>query len=88
MIYLYDNDGNDMCCELPDKAYDYLKELYENSSYAAQFDGNYAIVDYAWAEEILMPLMKAESERIDASTERKPAESEATAASEPKVICP
>lgn len=88
MIYLYDNDGNDMCCELPDNAYDYLKELYENSSYAAQFDGNYAIVDYAWAEEILMPLMKAESEKSDASAERKPAEPEATAASEPKVICP
>ena len=88
MIYLYDNDGNDMCCELPDNAYDYLKELYENSCYAVQFDGNYAIVDYAWAEEILMPLMKAESERIDASAERKPAELEATAASEPRVICP
>lgn len=88
MIYLYDHDGNDMCCELPEKAYDYLKELYENSPFAARFDGNYAIVDYAWAEEILMLLMKVESESIDASAERKPAEPAATAASESKVICP
>ena len=88
LIYLYDYTGNEQCCELPANAYDYLKELYENSPYAVQFDGNYAIVDYAWAEEILMPLMKAGSERIDASAERKPAEPEATEVSEPKVICP
>lgn len=88
MIYLYDNDDNDMCCELPDKAYDYLKDLYYNSPYAPQFDGNYAIVDYAWAEEILTPLMKAESERIDAAVEEKPAEPETVVESQPRIICP
>jgi len=88
MIYLYDDDGKEMCCELPDKAYDYLKDLYYNSPYAAQFDGNYAIVDYAWAEEILMPLMQAESERIDAVADEEPVEPETVEEPTHKVICP
>ena len=87
MIHLYDNDGNDMCCELSDKVYDYLKELYENSPYAAQFDDNYAIVDYTWAEQILIPMMKAEAERNNTATEGKPADPEAIGASESKIIC-
>ena len=69
MIYLYDNDGNDICCELPDKAYDYLKELYEGSHYAAQFDNNYPIVDYDWAETILTPLLEAEANNLSAEEE-------------------
>lgn len=88
MIYLYDDDGKEMCCELPDKAYDYLKDLYYNSPYAAEFDGNYAIVDYAWAEEILMPLMQAESERIDAVADEEPVEPETVEEPTHKVICP
>lgn len=88
LIYLYDYAGNEQCCELPANAYDYLKELYENSSYAAQFDGNYAIVDYAWAEEILIPLMQVESERVDGVAEEKPAEPETVTESKPRIICP
>lgn len=45
-IYFYDPDGNHQCCDLPQKVYDYLSELYFSSTYVAQFDGNYAIVDY------------------------------------------
>lgn len=86
MIFLYDNDDNEMCCELPKKAYEYLKELYYNSQYAAQFDDNYAIVDYAWAEEILTPLLQAESDRIDAANET--GEPEAVEPIPEKVICP
>lgn len=86
MIFLYDNDDNEMCCELPEKAYEYLKELYYNSQYAAQFDDNYAIVDYAWAEEILTPLLQAESDRIDAANET--GEPEAVEPISEKVICP
>ncbi len=69
MIYLYDNDGNDIGCELPDKAYDYLKELYDGSHYAAQFDDNYPIVDYDWAEKILTPLLEAEANNLSAEEE-------------------
>ena len=89
MIHLYDNDGNDVSCELPSKAYDYLNDLYYKSAYAKQFDGNYPIVDYAWAEEILMHLMNAESERINSETvtsETPSNENAAVAAA--KLICP
>ena len=69
MIYLYDTDGNDICCELPDKAYDYLKELYEGSHYATQFDNNYPIVDYDWVENILTPLLEAEANNLSVEEE-------------------
>ena len=69
MIYLYDTNGDDICCELPNKAYDYLKELYEGSHYAAQFDNNYPIVDYDWAENILTPLLEAEANNLSAEEE-------------------
>ena len=69
MIYLYDTNGDDICCELPDKAYDYLKELYEGSHYAAQFDNNYPIVDYDWAEKILTPLLEAEANNLSVEEE-------------------
>lgn len=88
LIYLFDHDGNEMCCELPDKVYDCFKELYENSPYAAQFDSNYAIVDYAWAEEILLPLMKAGIKKSDAATEEETAEPQTVVEPKEKVICP
>lgn len=69
MIYLYDTNGDDICCELPDKAYDYLKELYEDSHYAAQFDNNYPIVDYDWAENILTPLLEAKENNLSVEEE-------------------
>ena len=69
MIYLYDNDGNNICCELHDKAYEYLKGLYNGSLYAAQFDDNYPIVDYDWAENIFIPLLEAEVNNLPAEEE-------------------
>lgn len=62
LIYLYDNDGNNFHCELPDNAYDYLKDLYYDSRYAAQFDDNYPIVDYEWAKNIFDPLLESEAD--------------------------
>lgn len=88
MIYLFGNDGKEMCCELPDKLYHVLQEAYENSPYAAQFNGDYAIVDYAWAEAILLPLMKAKTEGVDATTEKKASEPKTVVAPKTKVICP
>lgn len=69
MIYLYDTNGDDICCELPDKAYDYLNELYDGSHYATQFDNNYPIVDYNWAENILTPLLEAEANNLSVEEE-------------------
>ena len=40
-----------------------------NSDYAKNFDDNYAIVDYEWAEQILMPLIQGEAEALDADKE-------------------
>ena len=68
-IFLYDNEGEELTCELPDKAYEYLNDLYFNSDYAKSFDDNYAIVDYEWAEQILMPLIQREAEALDADKE-------------------
>lgn len=68
-IFLYDNEGEELTCELPDKAYDYLNDLYFNSDYAKSFDDNYAIVDYEWAEQILMPLIEGEAGALDADKE-------------------
>ena len=88
LIYLFDHDGNEMCCELPDKVYDCFKELYENSPYAAQFDSNYAIVDYAWAEEILLPLMKAGAEKDDVAEDEKTSKPQTVVEPKANVICP
>ena len=89
MIYLYDTNGDDICCELPDKAYDYLKELYEGSHYVAQFDNNYPIVDYDWAENILTPLLEAEANNL--SMEEEIDEEEEPVTNTPttdKKVCP
>lgn len=79
LIYFYDHENNNMCCELPDKAYDYLKEMYYDSHYAAEFDSNYAIVDYEWAEQILNPLLKGTG---DASASNEDGEDNAEPANE------
>ncbi|MBQ7320918.1 MAG: hypothetical protein IJW99_02355 [Clostridia bacterium] len=68
-IFLYDNEGEELTCELPDNAYDYLNDLYFNNNYAKNFDNNYAIVDYAWAEQILMPLIEGEAEALEEDKE-------------------
>lgn len=58
LIYFYDHDNNNMCCEMPDEVYNYLKELYYGSHHVSAFDENYAIVDYEWAEAILNSLLE------------------------------
>ena len=85
MIYLYDHDNDEMCCELPSQAYEHLGERYFNSPYAEQFDSNYAIVDYAWAEEILAALLQAEHSRIDTAEESSDTGTDEPASA--KVIC-
>ena len=74
LIYLYDNENDELCCELPEKAYDYLKNLFYGSHYATQFDDNYPIVDYDWAENILTPLLEAEASNLSAEEEIDKAE--------------
>lgn len=69
MIYLYDTNGHNICCELPDEVYDYLKELYGGSHYAAEFDNNYPIVDYDWAENILTPMLEAAANNLSVEEE-------------------
>lgn len=70
-LYFYDPDRNHQCCDLPQKVYDYLSELYFNSAYATQFDGNYAIVDYAWAKSILFSLIDTVSAVPPETTEHE-----------------
>lgn len=69
LIYIYDEDGNNVLCELPEKAYDYLRDLYYGSHYATQLDDNYPIVDYEWAENIIPSLINAESEQSSSNEE-------------------
>lgn len=53
LVYLCDNDNNVQCCELSEKAYDYLKELYDASDYAAQFEENYPIVSCVYTRNMI-----------------------------------
>ncbi len=64
LIYLYDNENDELCCELPEKAYDYLKNLFYGSHYASQIDDNYPIIDYKWAESVLISLIEAEADNL------------------------
>lgn len=63
IIYIYDMDNNFKRCDLPEDVYSHLQELYYSSSFFEKFDNAYAIVDYAWAEEIMISLMDAEEKR-------------------------
>ena len=65
IIHFYDNNGNSQCWEVNEETYTYIRDLYLNSEYAALFNKNYAIVDYKWAEDILIPLMKQEASKIE-----------------------
>lgn len=59
-VCLYDQAGNEHRCELTDRDYASMERSYRTSPEAAEFDGHYAVVDYAWAEAILRPFMKTE----------------------------
>lgn len=88
IIYIYDEDGDFLCSDLSDKAYDYIKDLYLKSDYATKFNNNYAIVDYAWAEEILIPLMESEAKRLSAPAAEEPEVKKTDSTPTGKLICP
>lgn len=88
IIYIYDENGDNLCSDLSDKTYDFIKDLYLSSNFAKQFDNNYAIVDYDWAEHILIPLMEAEAKRQTAAEKEIPPEKAENNTSTPQVICP
>ena len=88
IIYIYDEDGDFLCSDLSDKAYDYIKDLYLKSDYATKFNNNYAIVDYAWAEEILIPLMESEAKRLSAPAVEDPEVKKTDSTPTGKLICP
>ena len=67
-IFLYDTTGKELMCELPDKAYDYLSELYFNSPFATQFEDRFAIVDNEWAETVFHPLINGAAEKLERGT--------------------
>ena len=88
-IFLYDKEGKETFCELPPESYDYLKDLYYSSPAAAQFDPNFPIVDYAWAEGILLPLLEAEVNRINAKSATAQIEPQKNSvSSKDKLFCP
>ena len=66
-FYIYDKDNHEICCELQDKIYDYLKNIYYNSRFAKQFDDNYPIIDFEWAENMFADLMDSVSDDMDSS---------------------
>ena len=88
IVYIYDEDGDFLCSDLSDKAYDYIKALYLKSDYAAKFNNNYAIVDYAWAEEILIPLMESEAKRLSTPAAEEPEVKKIDSTPHGKLICP
>ncbi len=81
LLLFYDVDGDCHTCELTDDTYTYVGGLYFNSSFANEFDYNYPIVDYSWAEPIFYSLLKAETETIKKQQEPK---AEAVNSSEPQ----
>lgn len=88
IIYIYDEDGDFLCSDLSDKAYDYIKDLYLKSDYATKFNNNYAIFDYAWAEEVLIPLMEGEAKRLSAPATDEPEVKKSDSTPPEKLICP
>lgn len=87
-VFLYDKNGQELSCELTNDIYSMLSEMYYSSEYASMFEDYYALVDYDWAESILQPLLKRESDRIDAKNAAKSAVANCAPSSEKKVVCP
>ncbi len=87
-VFLYDIKGEELSCELTEDAYSMLCDMYYNSEYASKFQDYYAIVDHDWAEGVLQPLLKQESERIDAKNAANDAPAGSTNTAEKKVVCP
>ena len=72
LVFLYDNEGEELVCELTDKIYDYFSDLYFNSNYYKTFDDNYAIVDFAWANQIFAPLFNGQAKASESETSSTP----------------
>lgn len=88
IIYIYDEDGDCLCSDLSDKAYDYIKDLYLKSDYATKFNNNYAIFDYTWAEEVLIPLMEGEAKKLSAPATDEPEVKKSDSTPPEELICP
>lgn len=71
LIFIYDMDGNNYGCELSDDIYNHWHDRYFNSEYANEFDGNYPIVDYDWAQPMLGLLLDLDSDDYDSDTKEK-----------------
>ncbi len=87
-VFLYDKNGEELSCELTEDAYSMLCEMYYGSEYDLNFQDYYAIVNHDWAESVLHPLLKQESERIDIKNAANSASSGSTNTAEKKVVCP
>lgn len=64
-IHFFDHDGNNQCWDLSDDVYDTLSDLYNGSTDAKQFDSKYPVVDFAWAEDFLLPLLEIATSNPD-----------------------
>lgn len=80
-IHFFDYDGNNQCWDLSDDMYETLSDLYNGSTDAKQFDSKYPVVDFAWAEDFLLPLLEVATSN--------PTENEKTNIDEVKyLVCP
>lgn len=61
-IFIYDKSGNELSCELTEEMYSLVADMYCKSDLYKDFDDYYAIVDAAWAEEVMETLAKDEME--------------------------
>lgn len=68
MILFYDENKNSTSCELSAEMYDLFYKKYFNSSFAKEFDSNYPIIDYAWAEKMHMKLAGVLKDNVDSDS--------------------
>lgn len=88
LFFLYDNNHEELCCELNEKAYDYLKDLFYNSNYAKELHDNYPIIDYKWAENVLLPLIETQAESLGLNEDEKVIPVTADVSASDKITCP
>ena len=86
-IFMYDMDGKSYGCELSDDIYNHWHDRYFSSECSNEFDGNYPIVDYAWAQPMLGLLLDLDSDDYDSDTKEK-TESEIPTMHNEVLTCP
>lgn len=64
MISVCDENGKIMSSGLMDEIYDFIRFMYLDSDFEKQYDNNYPIIDYAWAEGIFASLMETAEEKL------------------------